>query len=70
MAQIPFADRLSALGLDRFPEQDRADLERVVRSIDEAASRIRFACTYAEEPSNVFRLSPAAEAGPGGGEKP
>lgn len=56
---ISFAERLSALGLDRFPAQDRADLERVVRSIDEAAARIRAACSYEEEPSNVFRLSPA-----------
>ncbi len=58
---IPFADRLSALGLDRFPEQDRAHLEQVVRSIEEAAARVRATCSYAEEPSNVFRLSPAAK---------
>ena len=58
---IPFAERLRALGLDRFPEQDRADLERAVRANDEAAARISGACSYAEEPSNVFRLSPAAQ---------
>ena len=58
---ISFADRLSALGLHRFPEQDQADLERAVRANDEAAARIRGACSYAEEPSNVFRLSPATE---------
>ncbi len=61
---IPFADRLRALGLERFPEQDRADLERVVIANDEAAARIRGACFYAEEPSNVFRLSPAKEDRP------
>ena len=58
---LAFVDRLNAIGLHRFPEQDRADLERVVRSNDEAAARIRYACGYAEEPSNVFRLSPATE---------
>ncbi len=59
MAVISFADRLDALGLERFPEQDRAGLERVVLANDEAAARIRNACSYAEEPSNVFRLGKA-----------
>jgi hypothetical protein len=60
MAEISFNDRLSALGLDRFPEQDRDGLERLVRSIDEAALRVRGAYSYLEEPSNVFRLQPTA----------
>lgn len=59
LADIPFADRLASLGLGRFPAQDRADLERVVRSLDEAAARTSGACSYAEEPSNVFRLATA-----------
>jgi hypothetical protein len=63
MAEIPFLERLRERGLDRFPEADRADLERVVHSIDEAAARLRLAFSFAEEPSNVFRLAPAAPNG-------
>lgn len=59
MTEIPFLERLREHGLDRFPEADRADLERLVRSIDEAAARLRLAFPFSEEPSNVFRLAPA-----------
>lgn len=65
LADMTFADRLAALGLERFPAQDRADLERVVRSLEEAAARTSGACSYAEEPSNVFRLAPAPGRAPG-----
>ncbi|WP_159995155.1 hypothetical protein [Roseomonas sp. 18066] len=62
MSVIPFAERLRARQLDRFPEADRADLERLVQAGDEAAARIRGSYSYLEEPSNVFRLVPAKKA--------
>jgi hypothetical protein len=59
MAEILFAERLRERNLDRFPQADRAALERLVRAGDEAAARIRGEFSYLEEPSNVFRLAPA-----------
>ena len=60
MAEISFVDRLHAVGLDRFPEADRAALEQTVQSMDAAAARVRLDFAFADEPSNVFRLAPAA----------
>jgi hypothetical protein len=59
MAEISFLDRLHAAGLGTFPASDRADLERTVQSLDDAAARVRLDFAFAEEPSNVFRLAPA-----------
>ncbi|MBS0643305.1 MAG: hypothetical protein JSS43_25865 [Proteobacteria bacterium] len=60
MPEIAFLDRLHAAGLDSFPEKDRAALEQTVQSMDAAAARIRLDFAFADEPSNVFRLAPAA----------
>jgi len=65
MTEPPFADRLAALGLHRFPEADRPGLERLVRDVEAAAARLRLPYGYEEEPSNVFRLLPAAPKGAG-----
>jgi hypothetical protein len=61
MADAAFMERLHAFNLQRMPAADLADLERLVRHAEGAAARVRRAFSYLEEPSNVFRLSPAAE---------
>jgi hypothetical protein len=62
MTDIPLAARLSALNLHRIPKEDGPDLERQITANDAAAARVRaVAFSYFEEPSNVFRLSPAGK---------
>jgi hypothetical protein len=61
MAETPFMERLRALDLEHIPAADLADLERLVQHAEDAAARLRIAFSYLEEPSNVFRLSPAGE---------
>jgi hypothetical protein len=61
MADPAFMERLRALNLQRMPAADLADLERLVKHAEGAAARVRMAFSYLEEPSNVFRLSPAGE---------
>ncbi|MDJ0390474.1 hypothetical protein QMO56_20375 [Roseomonas sp. E05] len=61
MTDPSFAARLRARNLQRIPEADQADLARLVQALDEAAARIRGPIGYLEEPSNVFRLAPAAK---------
>ncbi len=58
MSEITFADRLEAHGL-KFPESEIPALEKFVEDIDRAAAFVRsIERSYAEEPSNVFRLMP------------
>jgi hypothetical protein len=58
MSEIPFADRLKAHGLT-FPEAEIPALEKFVEDLERAAAFVRsIERSYAEEPSNVFRLTP------------
>jgi hypothetical protein len=61
MADKAFMERLRALNLQHMPAIDLGDLERLVQHAEGAAARVRTAFSYLEEPSNVFRLSPAGE---------
>jgi hypothetical protein len=59
MSDNSFDDRLKASGL-RFPEGEIANLKTFVEDLDRAAAFVRsIERSYTEEPSNVFRLTPA-----------
>ena len=61
MTEIPFADRMAAAGLT-LPPAEAARLEALVKDLDSAAAAMRAVeRSYAEEPSNVFRLRPASK---------
>jgi hypothetical protein len=63
MSEPSFADRLKAHGL-KIPEAEIPNLEKFVEDLDRAAAFVRSVeRSYAEEPSNVFRLTPASAAG-------
>ncbi|MGI4941537.1 MAG: hypothetical protein ACRYHQ_13415 [Janthinobacterium lividum] len=65
MSADSFDDRLKASGLT-FPEAEVANLRAFVEDLDRAAAFVRSVeRSYAEEPSNVFRLTPAMPGGKG-----
>jgi len=58
MSDIPFADRVKAHGL-KIPEAEMPAFEKFVEDLERAAAWVRSVeRSYAEEPSNVFRLTP------------
>jgi hypothetical protein len=56
--------RLEATGL-RLPESDMPAFMALVADMESAAAVARAPLSYSDEPSNVFRLSPAAAPPPG-----
>ncbi len=53
-----FDDRMKKYGL-KLSEAEKPKLEELVKDLDRAAAAIRSVeRSYAEEPSNVFRLTP------------
>ncbi|HQT76690.1 MAG TPA: hypothetical protein PLD10_06520 [Rhodopila sp.] len=59
MAETSFESRARAAGLRSFPN-DTAKLEALVKDLDRAAASLRGPRHYAQEPTTVFRLQPAA----------
>lgn len=58
MSEIKFEARVKAIGLRPRPD-DLVLLEAMVKDLDRAAFMLRGPRSYAEEPSNAFRLKPA-----------
>jgi hypothetical protein len=57
MSETSFADRLKVHGL-KFPESEIPALEAFVQDLERAAALMRsIERSYAEEPSNAFRLT-------------
>ena len=58
MTKTEFSARLKEHGL-KIPEAEIANLQAFVEDLDRAAAFVRSVeRSYAEEPSNVFRLKP------------
>jgi hypothetical protein len=58
MSETAFVERMKSYGL-KFPEAEIPALEKFVADVDRAAAFVRsIERSYAEEPSNVFRLTP------------
>jgi hypothetical protein len=60
MSELSFEARMAAYGL-RLPAAEMPKLAELVKDMDRAAASVRSVeRSYLEEPSNVFRLTPAA----------